>query len=1138
MSQDFVHLHVHSEYSLLDGAIRCSDLARQVAEWGSPAVALTDHGAMYGAVDFYEKCKAQGVKPLLGCEVYLEPRGHQLRDKRGQNYHLLLLAKNNQGYKNLVKLVSKANTDGFFYKPRIDYDLLGTYGEGLIGSSACLAGEVASLVLQGEEEEAARKALFYEEILGKDNFYLEVMHNSLPEQARANKGIIRIARETGLPLVATNDAHYLRKEDALWHEVLLCVQTQKTVNDPNRFSFGAQDFYLRSPEEMWRLFGTELPDALTNTLEIAERCDVEFTFGKYLLPDFDLPPGETLESYLERLSWEGLRWRLGSEEVPSEYRERLEYEIRIITQMGFPGYFLIVSDFIKAAKERGIPVGPGRGSAAGSLVAWALRITELDPIYHKLLFERFLNPERISMPDIDTDISDKRRDEVIDYVVEKYGRENVSQIITFGRMMSKGAVRDVARALEVSVAEADVLAKLVPDKVKNLREALELAPDLKQIYTRDQRARQVIDTACHIEGLARHCSQHAAGVVIAPCPITDIVPVRRIADNQVVTQFAMEPVEKLGLVKMDFLGLRTLSLIEDTLNNIGGGGREVPDLNKIPMNDQETFRLLQEGDTLGVFQLESEGMRRLLKRMRPDTFEDVVAVLALYRPGPLESGMVDQYVECKHHRQEVACLHPRIAEYLAETYGVILYQEQVMQIASALAGYSLGEADLLRRAMGKKKVEVMAEQREKFVQGCVANEVDATRAEEIFDIIEKFAGYGFNKSHSAAYALISYQTAYLKAHYRAEFLAAFLTSQIGSKMDVLGRYVYAVRKSGVQVLPPHINESGREFSVASGDVRFGLSAVAKAGNAAVEAILEARKSGPFLSFWDFLLRVDLRVINKGVVENLLRAGAFDGLGAHRSQLLEVLPRWLDLAGRYSEDTQQLGLFEEDTAKEEGPELPDLPEPEKCEILAMEKDTLGIYLSGHPVEEASSRIHKYGYCAVEDLAFWKGGEETRIVLAGMVSGRKEKYTKKGDPMGIFDLEDETGKVEVICFPRTWEECKSAVANGALLVVEGKVQERMDRVILADQILSLESAEERMPPLVKIAISGDGLSRKNLLTFLRELKAYRGESPVLFELKEGDRQVLVRLQDLRLRADLQVLLSLCETHLGQSASVEVA
>jgi DNA polymerase-3 subunit alpha len=1137
MSQDFVHLHVHSEYSLLDGAIRCADLARQVAEWGSPAVALTDHGAMYGAVDFYEKCKAQGVKPLIGCEVYLDPRGHQFRDKRGQNYHLLLLARDNKGYKNLVKLVSKANTDGFFYKPRIDYDLLATYGEGLIGSSACLAGEVASLVLQGEEEEAARKACYYQELLGKGNFYLEVMHNSLPEQARANKGIIRIARETGLPIIATNDAHYLRKEDASWHEVLLCVQTQKTINDPSRFSFGAQDFYLRSPEEMWRLFGAELPEALTNTLEIAERCDVEFTFGEYLLPNFELPEGETLDSHLEGQCWEGLRWRLGGE--PSqEYKERLEYEIRIIKQMGFPGYFLIVSDFIKAAKERGIPVGPGRGSAAGSLVAWALRITELDPIFHKLLFERFLNPERISMPDIDTDISDKRRDEVIDYVVEKYGRENVSQIITFGRMMSKGAVRDVARALEVSVAEADVIAKLVPDKAKNLREALEMAPDLKQIYTRDQRARQVIDTACHIEGLARHCSQHAAGVVIAPCPITDIVPVRRIADNQVVTQFAMEPVEKLGLVKMDFLGLRTLSLIEDTLHNIKAGDREVPDINTIPMDDAETFRLLQEGDTLGVFQLESEGMRRLLKRMRPDAFGDVVAVLALYRPGPLESGMVDQYVECKHGRQEVSCLHPRITECLAETYGVILYQEQVMQIASALAGYSLGEADLLRRAMGKKKVEVMAEQREKFVQGCVANHVDASRAEEIFNIIEKFAGYGFNKSHSAAYALISYQTAFLKAHYRAEFLAAFLTSQIGSKMDVLGRYIYAVRKSGVQVLPPHINESGRDFSVSGGDIRFGLSAVAKAGNAAVEAMLEARKSGPFLSLWDFLLRVDLRVINKGVLENLIRAGAFDGLGAHRNQLLEVLPRWLELAGRYSEDTQQLGLFEEDPAKGDGPELPELPEPEKMDILAMEKDTLGLYLSGHPVEEASSRIHRYSYCAVEELAFWKGGEESRIILGGMVSGRKEKYTKKGDPMGIFDLEDQTGKVEVVCFPRTWEECKTAVVNGGLLLVEGKVQERMDRVILVDRILSLEEAEEKLPPLVKIVISSEGLPRKNLLTFLRELKGYRGESPVLFELKEGERQVLIRLSDLRLRADTRALETLCETHLGGGGTVEVA
>jgi len=1116
MTRPFVHLHVHTEYSLLDGAIRCGDLARRAAEYGMPAVAMTDHGVLYGVVEFYEKCRQAGVKPILGCEVYVDPEGHTRRDKGSRNNHLILLAENDAGYANLVKLVSIANTDGFYYKPRVDHDLLARYAQGLIASSACLGGEIPALLLEGNEEGARQRACFYRELFGAQNFYLELQHNAIPEQARVNKALIRMSRETGIPLVATNDAHYLNAEDASWHEILLCVQTKSSMSDPKRYRFGAADFYFRSPEEMDRLFGAEVPEALDATVAIAERCHVKLVFGEYRLPHFAVPPGETLESYLERLSRQGLAERVG-EVAPPEYVERLEYELGVINRMGFAGYFLIVSDFINAAKAKGIPVGPGRGSAAGSLVAYSLRITELDPIRHKLLFERFLNPERISMPDIDTDLSDKRRNEVLEYVVQKYGRENVSQIITFGRMMSKGAVRDVARSLDMPYAEADRLAKLIPEGVKSLQEAQEKSPDLQALVQADPSARRVLEIASHIEGLARHSSQHAAGVVIAPCPVSDIVPVCRIGDNQVVTQFAMEPVEKLGLVKMDFLGLRTLSLIEDTLANIGGNGKTVPNLETLPLDDEKTYTLLQQADTLGVFQLESGGMRQLLRRMVPDAFEDLVAVLALYRPGPLESGMVDQYVECKHQRREVEYPHPQLRDVLRETYGVILYQEQVMQIAAVLAGFSLGEADLLRRAMGKKKEEVMREQRGKFVAGCLRNAVDEKVAGEIFDIIQKFAGYGFNKSHSAAYALISYQTAYLKAHYREEFLAAVLSGQIGSRIDVLARYVRSVRESGVDVLPPHVNESGASFTVVGHGIRFGLSAIAKAGDAAVEAILSSRQTkGPFRSLWDFLSRVDTRVVNRGVVENLIRSGGFDGLGGHPRQLLEILPVFLEMVARRSSDGGQRSLFGDgaEAVSEETPPLPEVEEPSPRERLEMEKETLGLYLSGHPVDEYMRRIRRFSNCAVAEIPFWKA-RDLPVSVGGMITECRETFTKKGDPMGVLILEDPDAKVEVVCFPRSWVEIKSLAAVGNVVVVTGKLQERGDTVLLAEEILTLESMERERVPQVRLRVDGRGISSEVVREVLRELKNVPGKSPVLVELMDGPVTALLRLRDLRVQ-----------------------
>lgn len=1118
MKNPFVHLHVHSEYSLLDGAIRCGDMARLAAEWEMPAIAVTDHGVMHGTIDHYEQCRKVGVKPIIGCEMYVDPRGYMSRDRKGRNHHLCLWAENQEGYQNLIKLVSIANTDGFYYKPRIDHDLLARYSRGLIAGSACLAGEIPSLILEGNEEGALERALMYRDLLGEGNFFLEVMHNQIGEQALVNKALVKLSRSTGIPLIATNDAHYLRREDSLWHEVLLCVQTNTTLDDPNHFRFGSDDFYLRSPEEMWSLFGSELPDALENTVGIAERCQVDFTFGKYQFPEFEIPEGETLETYLDHLAREGLSARLPGQDIPLEYQERLEYELNVIRQMGFAGYFLIVADFINAAKEMGIPVGPGRGSAAGSLVAYSLRITELDPLKYNLLFERFLNPERISMPDVDTDISDKGRDEVIRYVVQKYGKEKVSQIITFDRMKTKAAIRDVGRALGMPYPEVDRVAKLIPEGIKSLSEALEQAEDLRRLKSEDPSVERLLGIAGKAEGVVRHCSQHAAGVVIAPRPLDEILPVKKLGEDAVVTQFPMEPVEKLGLVKMDFLGLKNLSLIEECLSNIAENGKPVPDPLQLPLGDKKTFDLLQKGDTMGVFQLESSGMRQLLRRLRPDCFEDLIAVLALYRPGPLGSGMVDQYIERKHGRAPVEFLHPKLDKVLGETYGVVLYQEQIMQIAAILAGYSLGEADLLRRAMGKKKMEVMAEQRSKFVEGCQDNGVPKVTAEEIFDIVQVFAGYGFNKSHSAAYAMISYQTGYLKAHFPSEFLAAFLSNQIGSKMDILARYVKDVRSAGIQVLPPDVNESRANFTVVGNVIRFGLNAVSKVGVNAVEAIVQARNDGGrFKSLWDFLTRVDLRTVNRAVIENLIKAGGFGSMGGNRRQLLDVLGGFIDLAQRRVVDVNQGSLFDlvggGDEGVEEAPPLPELEDFEPQEKLELEFDVMGLYISGHPLEQYDDRLRRMTDCSILDLAF-RCDEDTTFSVGGMLAGVRERYTKKGDPMGIIELEDTEGKIEVVCFPRTWGQVKGLVSTGKVCVVKGRVQERGGLSLLADAILPLEVAEKENDPSVRLRLNVEGLDDGTLREIYRELKGYPGGSPVLLEVLGGGGEALLRVKDVKI------------------------
>jgi DNA polymerase-3 subunit alpha len=1115
---------VHTEYSLLDGAIRTADLAKKVSSWEVPAVAMTDHGAMYGAIEFYEQCKNFGVNPIIGCETYVDPDGYRSREKKGKNCHLVLLAENDEGCHNLFKLVSIANTEGFYYKPRIDHDLLARYSKGLIASSACLAGEIPRLIMEDREKEALDRAMLYRDIMGKGNFFLEVMFNSISEQAKVNKALIRISRETGIPLIATNDAHYQEKEDFEWHSVLLRVNTHADSTD-DAFGFSSNDFYLRSPEEMDAIFGAELPDALDNTVEIAKRCRVDFSLnsGNYQLPKMNLAEGLTLERHLEDEARKGLRARLG-EEPAEEYTKRLEYELGVINSMGFAGYFIIVAGIIQAAKDRNIPIGPGRGSAAGSLVAWSLRVTELNPLTYGLLFERFLNPERISMPDIDTDVSDRGREELLKYIVERYGSDRVSQIITFGRMKSRQAVKDVGRAMGLEYALMDRVAKLIPFGVKSIAEAIQAVPEMKEIIEGDEKVAQVIKVAEKIEGLARHPSQHAAGVVITPGPVTDLVPIRRIgtADaegdvldiSQTVTQFTMEPVEKLGLVKMDFLGLSTLSIIEEALDNIRRNGKTVPDMNSVPMDDSATWQMLQNADTLGIFQLESGGMRRLLLDLRVDCFEDLIAVLAMYRPGPLGSGMVKQYIECKHGRQRAEYPHPLLQDVLRETHGVILYQEQVMQCASILAGYSLGEADLLRRAMGKKKVEVMKQQRAKFVEGAAARGIESKTAERIFDLIQEFAGYGFNKSHSAAYAMISYHTAYLKAHYRGEFMAAYLSSQMKAKKDVLGKYVREVRRSGVRVLQPDINSSMESFTAVEDVIRFGLGAVAKVGHNAVDAIVAARRDGKFTSLWNFVTRVDLRVVSRSAMENLIHAGAFDEMDSNRARLIEALPKYLPAAQKKYRDEGQYSLFELIDAPEDamGPDVPEVDDFTVFARLEHEKTVMGLYISGHPFDSYEERARKYATCTIEDLPCWKGSGPARV--GGIILSVTDKVTKNGAAMGLLALEDSDAGIEMVSFPKDWENLKGQVKIGDPYIVEGTLGDREPRNLIVRKLTRLDDIAPGDAGFVRIRLQANMVPPQlDFRDFAVALKDCAGRSSVLLELMDERDSCVLSLSEFR-------------------------
>lgn len=1050
----FVHLHLHTQYSLLDGAIRLEDLIAKAKAHNMPAVAITDHGNMFGAVEFYLKCKKAGVKPIIGCEVYLAPDSRFSRDAKGISdaaYHLVLLCQDMVGYRNLSYLTSAGYKEGFYYRPRIDRELLSGHSDGLIALSACLKGEVAMQCGRGRMEDAVATARWYSELF-PDRYYIELQENTLPEQDVVNKRLLEVASELKLPLVATNDCHYLNREDARAHEVLLCIQTGKTMSDPTHMKFSAEEFYVKSPEEMARAF-SYAPEAIANTVAIAERCDLELPLEKeYFFPHFEPPEGKTHDEMLEELATEGLKERMVTilakyPEMPLErqqaYFDRLQIELDCIRQMKFPAYFLIVSDFIRWAKNQGIPVGPGRGSAAGSLVAYAIKITDLDPLPYNLLFERFLNPERISMPDIDVDFCQDRREEVIQYVVEKYGRERVCQIITFGTMKAKAVVRDVGRALNMPYGDVDKIAKLIPDDLKmTLDKAIKQEPQLKEMADSDPQVKDLLDTANCLEGLTRHASTHAAGVVVAPQQLEEYLPVYKDQKTgSINTQYSMKYVEMVGLVKFDFLGLKNLTVIQNAVRLVRDGKDPDFDITRLRDDDKESYDLITAGNTTGIFQLESSGMKEMLVKLKPSCFEDVIAACALYRPGPLGCGMVDDFIERKHGRQKVVYDLPQLEPILKDTYGVIVYQEQVMQISRTLAGYSLGRADLLRRAMGKKDPVVMAKEKEPFLAGAKEQGIDPKKAEMVFDQMAKFAEYGFNKSHSAAYALIAYQTAWLKAHYPVEFLAALLTCDMDSTDKVI-KNIADCRDQGIEVLPPDINMSGLSFTVVGKSMRFGLGAVKGIGTGAVEAILEARKEKVFRDIFDFCERVDMRRCNKKALEALVKCGAFDSTGAARSALMEGLEAAMAYGQKIQEEkaSAQVSLFgTAEVVKNNGNggmKLPVIPEWQDKEKLAFEKEALGFLITGHPLDRYKDDIKRLASSEIANLGELSDNSEVRI--CGIVSGLKEITTKKGDRMGFVTIEDLTGSVEITVFSDVYTVASGLLKSDDPLLVTGKLE----------------------------------------------------------------------------------------------------
>jgi DNA polymerase III subunit alpha len=1137
-SSNFVHLHLHTDYSLLDGACEIGELTAEAARRGMPAVAVTDHGNLFAAANFYNQATIHGVKPIIGCEVYVAPDNHKSRGTDAErSNHLVLLCENQEGYRNLIQLVSTGFLDGFYYKPRVDHDLLAQHSRGLIALSACLRGEVADAILNDKYEQAKANAYRLRDIFGKGNFFLEVQDQGLEADIRVNRELVQLSRESGIPLVATNDTHYLTQSDAHAQEVLMCIQTGKTMSDTQRMKFATDQFYFKTAEEMAHVF-RELPDAVSRTVAIAARCNLKIQRVDNPFPEFKVPEGHTTDSYFERVARDGFVQRVPLLERQlkegrlrhslAEYEQRLSDEIIMIQKMRFAGYFLIVWDFIRYARAQGVPVGPGRGSAAGSLVSYALQITDVDPLRYDLLFERFLNPERISMPDIDIDFCMRRRGEVIDYVRQTYGEKNVAQIITFGTMAAKAALKDVGRALDMPYGDVDKIAKMVPTTLNiELEDALKQSAPLQSLREKDERVKELVEVALRLEGLARHASTHAAGVVISPQPLTEIVPLYKSNKDEITTQYDMNALERIGLLKMDFLGLTTLTVLDDAVRMIQQNREQTIDLSTLPLEDAPTYALFARGDTSGIFQFESHGMRDILKRYQPTRLEDLTALNALYRPGPIQGGMIDDFIARKHGKKKVTYDLQELEEILSETWGVILYQEQVMQIANRLAGFSLGDADLLRRAMGKKKVEEMAAQREKFLTGCAAHKVPAKKAEKIFDLMAEFAGYGFNKSHSCAYALLAYQTAWLKTHYPVEFMAAMLTSETGNTEKVV-KYINEARSMSITVLPPDVNTSSMNFTPVGSDIRFGLAAIKNVGENTVRGVLEARETlSRFSQFFQFCESIDTRLLNKRVLESLIRAGALDGLGAHRAQMIAAVDRAIERSQKLQrmKESGQHGLFSGGSGSTvhlpPPPEiLPDVDEWPEHEILASEYATLGFYISGHPLDKYAGRLQELKVVDLSGIEGRRNGED--IVVAGIIVQMRPMRSRRGARWAILILQDRTGVIESLVFPEAFQRLEPILKAATPLLVKGRiaVEDVGTRVIVSDARL-LDQVSDRPPSMLRVRLNL-GVVDNGTLDRLGALFSSRpGRCRVTFDLVKKDGSAATLEASSAVKADLELL-----------------
>jgi len=1098
---DFTHLHVHTQYSLLDGACKINDLVKLAAKFKMPALAITDHGNMFGAIEFYRACMAEGVKPIIGAEMYIAPNSRFDKSLHGISdaaFHLILLVKNEIGYRNLMKLVSAGYLEGFYYRPRIDKEILKKHSQGLIGLSACLKGEIGHHFKTNQLATSKEAALFYKDTFGPGNFYLELMANGMEEQDTLNKYLISLGKELDIPVVATNDTHYLKKEHAHAHETLMALQTQTTLDDPKRMKLQTDEFYLKSPDEMKKAF-RDVPEAISNTIKIAEACTLEIDFKTTHLPHYQPPKGKTREEYLRKLCEVGFKERFDAKD--KDARERLDMELKVIQSTDYTSYFLIVWDFVNYAKEKGIPVGPGRGSAAGSIVSYCLGITDIDPLKYDLLFERFLNPERVTMPDIDIDFCYERRNEVINYVVEKYSKDNVAQIITFGTMMARAVIRDVGRAMNMPYIEVDQIAKMVPQELSiTLDQALAKEPKLKDLYNTNDQVRELIDVSKVLEGLARHASTHAAGVVISEDPLTNHIPLFKPSDGQIATGYPMGSLEKIGLLKMDFLGLRNLTVIDETIKILKRVKKIDLDIEKIPLDDKKTYEMLSRAESIGVFQLESSGMRDLLRKLKPTEFEDIVALLALFRPGPIGSGMVDDFIKRKHGHVSIEYDHPLLEPILKDTYGIIVYQEQVMRIVSALAGMSFSQADNLRRVISKKIPEVMDQQRILFIEGCAKKDIPSRIANKIFNFIEYFAGYGFNKSHSTAYAMISYRTAYLKVNHPVAYMTALLTSE-KDNTDKIVLYIEEAKRQGIEVKPPDVNESYAKFTIVGDSIRFGLSAIKNVGQGAIDSIVEAReKHGHLKSLLEFCEQIDLRLANRKVLESLIKCGACDEFSLHRSQMFALLDNVLEVAGSVQKDraSGQLSFFDNEDEKNgfhnKLDKIPDIKEWPENQLLAFEKQLLGFYVTGHPLARYERAMQIYSTCSAQELSKRTDGEEIRI--AGLIHKLKLTTTKRtNERMAIMTLEDLTDTIEVLVFPRTFKEFERHITADNIVLVKGQLSLREEEAkILASEIIELDEARERYTKCVTISLITPGLEEDSLDKLKGLLTHYPGKVPV--------------------------------------------